>query len=120
MQNYNVDEHSKSSYQDLIKSGKFSEYKRAILRELAATPKTRRTLAKKLKAGYPSNLCAPIKDLEKEGLIKVIGSIQDILTGREVNLYGLVDASNSLYINRNLSTCSLHDEAIDNTKKTSL
>lgn len=120
MLSYNVAEHSKNSYQDLIKSGKFSRYKRAILKELAALPATRRTLAKKLKAGYPSNLCAPIKELEKEGLIKVIGSVQDILTGREVNLYGLSQAESPYISIGDLNTSCVHSEGLLNSQKTSL
>lgn len=119
-QSYKVAEHSKISYQKLTESGRLTRYKAAILNELKVKPATRRTLAKKLKAVHPSNLCAPLKSLENEGIIKVLKSIQDKNTGREVNLYGLVDASNSLYINRNLSTCSLHSEGLDNAKKTSL
>lgn len=116
-QNYNVSDQSKESYLKFKKTGKESRYKALILKELRKSPGTRRDLAKRIRAGYPSNLCAPLKVLENEGFIKVIKLVLDRKTGREVSLYGLNDTANCLYINSNLSTCSLHSEPLETIKK---
>lgn len=120
MQRYKLSELSKRSYQELTTSGKLAKYKTQIIAELKKQPLTRRLLAKIIKAGAPSNICAPLKELENEGIIKRIGHIKDSLTSREVALYSINDDANSLYINRNLSTCSLHETGLDHSKKSTL
>ena len=119
-QSYKVAEHSKISYQKLTESGRLTRYKAAILNELKVKPATRRTLAKKLKAVHPSNLCAPLKNLENEGIIKVLRSIQDKNTGREVNLYGLSQTESPYISIGDLNTTCVHSEGLLNFKKTSL
>lgn len=119
-QNYKVSEYSHRSYSKLIESGRLNDYKTRILAELQKRPATRRMLAKLLKAGSPSNLCAPLKELENQGLISVMGSTMDEMTGREVSVYSLLPKPNCLYINSNLSTYSLHSESSVCPKKDSL
>lgn len=119
-QNYKVSEYSHRSYSKLKESGRLNDYKTRILAELQKRPATRRFLAKLLKAGSPSNLCAPLKELENQGLISVTGSTMDEKTGREVSVYSLLPNANCLYINSNLSTCSLHSETSISLKKDSL
>lgn len=93
MQSYNsikkVTEQSVESYQKILKSGRMSKYRELIVQVLTKGNETRRDLTEKVKAIHPSNLCAPLKILENEGIIKVVGHVQDYHTGREVSLYGL-------------------------------
>lgn len=93
MQSYNskneVTKQSVESYQKILKSGRMSKYRELIVQVLTKGNETRRALTQKVKAVHPSNLCAPLKILENEGIIKVVGHVQDHYTGREVSLYGL-------------------------------
>ena len=99
VQMYNESNHSESSkrsFNELVNPGKLAKYKNLILSELEKTCLTRRELTQKLKAKHPSNLCAPLKILENEGLIKVISNVIDPFTSREVSLYALCGQSYSL------------------------
>jgi DNA-binding HxlR family transcriptional regulator len=93
MQSYKADSkvtgQSAKSYQEFLKSGKMSKYRELIVEVLSKGNETRRALTNKVKAVHPSNLCAPLKILENEGVIKVVGYVQDLYTSREVSLYGL-------------------------------
>ena len=84
-----VTRQSVESYQKILETGKMSKYRELIVQVLAKGNETRRALTDKVKAKHPSNLCAPLKILENEGIIKVVGHVQDDYTGREVSLYGL-------------------------------
>ena len=81
MQSYNsikkVTEQSVESYQKILKSGRMSKYRELIVQVLTKGNETRRDLTEKVKAIHPSNLCAPLKILENEGIIKVVGHVQD-------------------------------------------
>ncbi len=99
VQMYNETNHSESSkrsFDELVQNGKLAKYKNLILNELEKTCLTRRELTQKVKARHPSNLCAPLKILENEGLIKVINHVVDPFTSREVSLYALCGRSYSL------------------------
>ena len=116
-QNYDKKRHlssrSTDSFFQLVHSGKISKYKDQIIKYLGASNLTRRQLTKLLKAGSPSNLCAPLKELENEGVIKIVGSLKDPLTNREVSVYGLiVDGCQKFpYISiGNLNTVSILEE----------
>lgn len=119
-QNYKVSEQSKSSFKALNESGKVGLYKSRILANLSKAPATRRKLTKLCDARHPSNLCASLKQLENQGLIKVVGFVRDEVTGREVSLYGLSDAANCLYINSNSSNYVLHGGGLDNPENSAL
>lgn len=93
---FNHSERSKTSFDEFVKTGKLAKYKNLILSELEKTCLTRRELTQKVKAKHPSNLCAPLKILENEGLIKVISHVVDPFTSREVSLYSLCGRSYSL------------------------
>lgn len=83
---------SSLSYQAYLTTGKQDRYKQAIIRELSKAPRTRRELVHLVHAGSPSNITAPIKALENEGVIYRCGVVQDQVTGREVTQYALVAA----------------------------
>lgn len=89
----NHSESSKRSFDELVQTGKLAKYKNLILNELEKTCLTRRELTQKVKAKHPSNLCAPLKILENEGLIKVVSRVVDPFTSREVSLYSLCGRS---------------------------
>lgn len=96
VQMYNETNHSESSkrsFDELVQTGKLAKYKNLILSELEKTALTRRELTQKVKAKHPSNLCAPLKILENEGLIKVVSRVIDPFTSREVSLYSLCGRS---------------------------
>jgi hypothetical protein len=120
VQKYNISENSKRSYQKLSESGKLTRYKALIIAELRTGSFTRRILAKKLKAGHPSNLCAALKELEREGFIMVLGSIQDTFTGREVNVYGLSQTESPYISIGDLHSTCVHFEGLLDSKNASL
>lgn len=109
-QRYGIAENSATSYKDFVKSGKLSKYKSLILIELSKESASRRTLTKKVRAKHPSNLCAPLKDLENEGLVCVVGQTFDVITSREVAVYGLTEKGRQMDfpvdINRKIGTTS--------------
>ncbi len=93
MQSYKADSkvtgQSAKSYQEFLKSGKMSKYRQLIIQVLEQGNATRRVLTEKVKAKHPSNLCAPLKILENQGIIKVIDYVRDHVTDRDVSLYGV-------------------------------
>ena len=90
-QSYGISENSKLSYNEFVKAGKLSKYKSLIVIALSKESASRRTLTKKVKAKHPSNLCAPLKDLENEGIICVIDTTLDSITSRLVSVYSLTE-----------------------------
>jgi hypothetical protein len=84
-----VAHNSKNSYEQLVNSGKYARYKDAIIQELQKKPRTRRELVSLVHAGNPSNLTAPLKALENEGIICRMGVVFDPVTKREVTQYGI-------------------------------
>lgn len=119
-QKYAISENSKQSFLKLQESGKISVYQRRIIQSLSVEPKTRAELVRICKAKYPSNLTFPLRELENQGLIYRAGKKFDQRTNREVTVYALAADTNPLYINRNLSTCSLHETGLDHSKKSTL
>ena len=90
-QSYGISENSKLSYNEFVKAGKLSNYKSLIIIALSKESASRRTLTKKVKAKYPSNLCAPLKELENEGIIYVSDNTLDAITSRLVGVYSLTE-----------------------------
>ena len=90
-QSYGISENSKLSYNEFVKAGKLSKYKSLIIIALSKESASRRTLTKKVKAKYPSNLCAPLKELENEGIICVSDNTLDAITSRLVSVYSLTE-----------------------------
>ena len=119
-----VTRQSVESYQKILKSGRMSKYRELIVQVLTKGNETRRALADKVKAKHPSNLCAPLKILENEGIIKVVGYVQDNHTGREVSLFGLcqkqVDAELSIISINNSGIISTHPHPIPDPQNTSI
>jgi DNA-binding HxlR family transcriptional regulator len=101
-----------------------SKYRELIVQVLTKGNETRRALADKVKAKHPSNLCAPLKILENEGIIKVVGYVQDNHTGREVSLFGLcqkqVDAELSIISINNSGIISTLPHPIPDPQNTSI
>lgn len=118
---------SEKSYQAYLSTGKQDRYKQAIIRELSKSPRTRRELVHLVHAGSPSNITAPLKALENEGIIYRCGVVQDQITGREVTLYGLMAAqepgsapemsSTSLYISGTISSSNHAEGPIKDAQK---
>lgn len=99
VQMYNETNHSESSkrsFNELVKTGKLSKYKALILKELEKASLTRKELTVKVNAIHPSNLCAALKILENQGLIRVANYVTDPYTSREVASYALCERSYSL------------------------
>lgn len=116
-QKYAISENSKESFYRLQNSGKSQAYKTRIINALSVRPMTRAELVKICRAKHPSNLTYPLKALENEGFIIKAGKQYDPRTDREVTFYALVASANPLYINRDLSTDSLHLLDSDSSKK---
>lgn len=86
---------SKASYVAFNNSGKLKRYKELIINQLSVSPKTRNELVPLVNACYPSNITAPLIQLENDGLICRCGVVQDKITGRMVTQYCLVQGGSS-------------------------
>lgn len=104
---------SEKSYQAYLSTGKLDTYKKAILRELAKGPRTRRELVHLVHSGNPSNITAPLKQLENQDLITRYDIVQDPFTGREVIQYCLAPPTIPLSNNRELLGYALHPGSSD-------